>query len=87
MKPDNKKWEELMDDPKLEGRIRNHSFSRYRREKNRNRILVGVIAMILMMINIFSINEYIYDRADLTTNVSFLVDELDSGLFFHIVSD
>ncbi len=87
MKPNKRKWEELLDDANLEKRITNISEKRFRSETNRNQKITAFAFMFLFSIGIFTYTNYILPTDELTSNVSMLMEEFDSNPFLYLGSD
>ncbi len=87
MKPNKRKWEELLEDKNLENRIQNTSQRRFQKERNRNRILGSFAILLFGILGYYANVSYVFSAEELTNNVSVLLEEFDSDPFLYLAED
>ncbi|MCW7470864.1 hypothetical protein [Leptospira kanakyensis] len=81
-----KKWEQLLNDSDFELRLVRTTKRRIQTEKTKRRVYAGVVASALVFSLLF-VNEFVIEPRELTTNVHYLVDELNSELIVSLSMD
>lgn len=87
MKPNKRKWEELLEDPNLEKRITKISEKRFQSETNRNRKIAAFAFMFFLSVGAFTYTNIVLPADELTSNVSMLMEEFDSNPFLYLGGD
>ncbi|TGN19680.1 hypothetical protein [Leptospira idonii] len=82
-----RRWEELLEDASFETKISNQVHSRFRKEQTRNRTVAGFVFTLFVAANLWTFRDFVFDHNDLSTDLSFVIEEMNSGLLVHLGED
>jgi hypothetical protein len=87
MKSKKRKWEELLLDPKLEKRVLDGSARRFQKEKSRNQKYAYSVTGALLVFVFLGLGNYFTSLDELSSQVSFLVEEYDANPLIYIAEE